>query len=547
MIGFTRHDSATKGGAPGSGTPRNMTARVVTSAIWVVGFTIVVKALGLGKDVVVASRFGTTAVMDAFLVALTISTIIEHWLRWPIRAGFVPLFTEVLEKRGEDEAWHAAGTFLGNFIVVMALMALLAAAAAPWLVSAVAPGFGAEHQALTVGLVRIMLLSIVLLGASGICTSLLHVHGNFALPSAAMPLNNLILIAAAVFLTATHGIRGLAYGVVLGSAANAAVLWAAIWRLRRSLRLRIDFTHPLFKGVMRLALPLLIGMAGAKLDDVIDRIFASRLAEGSISGLAYALRLIDLPKEILVGAFSVVLFPLFSRLAARGKYDELGDKLIDSMRLAFFVLLPVSIGLAMLGEPFVRLVFQRGAFDEQSVRATVSALLLYTPTLWALGLTSIMIAGFVAMKNTKTPVIAGFIRLAFKIGLVFALVGAYQHSGIALATSVSHVFKLGLFLIVLPPILKRGRYGKLFRAFGGTVLATGVMAGALYLTIRGFAGAVVSESTGMRVIVLGGTALVGAAVYVAAARLFARAELTETLRAIRDGIGEVGRGRRRSA
>ncbi len=547
MIGFTRHDSATKGGAPGSGTPRNMTARVVTSAIWVVGFTIVVKALGLGKDVVVASRFGTTAVMDAFLVALTISTIIEHWLRWPIRAGFVPLFTEVLEKRGEDEAWHAAGTFLGNFIVVMALMALLAAAAAPWLVSAVAPGFGAEHQALTVGLVRIMLLSIVLLGASGICTSLLHVHGNFALPSAAMPLNNLILIAAAVFLTATHGIRGLAYGVVLGSAANAAVLWAAIWRLRRSLRLRIDFTHPLFKGVMRLALPLLIGMAGAKLDDVIDRIFASRLAEGSISGLAYALRLIDLPKEILVGAFSVVLFPLFSRLAARGKYDELGDKLIDSMRLAFFVLLPVSIGLAMLGEPFVRLVFQRGAFDEQSVQSTVSALLLYTPTLWALGLTSIMIAGFVAMKNTKTPVIAGFIRLAFKIGLVFALVGAYQHSGIALATSVSHVFKLGLFLIVLPPILKRGRYGKLFRAFGGTVLATGVMAGALYLTIRGFAGAVVSESTGMRVIVLGGTALVGAAVYVAAARLFARAELTETLRAIRDGIGEVGRGRRRSA
>ncbi len=544
MTGFTRHDSATKGGAPGSGTPRNMTARVVTSATWVVGFTIIVKALGLGKDVVVASRFGTTAVMDAFLVAFTISTIIEHWLRWPIRAGFVPLFTEALEKRGEDEAWHAAGTFLGSFILVMALMALLAAAAAPWLVSVVAPGFGAEHQALTVSLVRIMLLSIVLLGGSGICTSLLHVHGNFALPSAARPLNNLILIAAAVFLTATHGIKGLAYGVVLGSAANAAVLWAGIWRLRRNLRLRIDFTHPLFKGVMRLAVPLLIGMAGAKLDDVIDRIFASRLAEGSISGLVYALRLIDLPKEILVGAFSVVLFPLFSRLAAKGKYDELGDKLIDSMRLAFFVLLPVSIGLAMLGEPFVRLVFQRGAFDEQSVRSTVSALLLYTPTLWALGLTSIMIAGFVAMKNTKTPVIAGFVRLAFKIGLVFALVGAYQHSGIALATSVSHVFKLGLFLIVLPPILKRGRYGKLFRAFGGTVLATGVMAGALYLTIRGFAGAVVSESTGMRVIVLGGTALVGAAVYAAAARLFARAELTETLRAIRDGVGEIGRGRR---
>ena len=547
MTGFTRHDSATKGGAPGSGTPQNRTPGVVASAVWVVGFAVIGKALGLGKDIVVASRFGTTAVMDAFLVAFTIPTIIQHWLRSPIRAGFVPLFTEVLEKRGEDEAWRAAGTFLGNFIIVVALIAVVAAVAAPWLVSVIAPGFGAEHQALTVGLVRIMLLSIVFAGGSGICAHLLHVHGNFALPSAAMPLNNLILIAAVVFLTATHGIKGLAYGVVLGSVANAAVLWPAIWRLRRSLRIRIDFTHPMFRGVMRLALPLLIGMAGAKLDDVIDRIFASRLAEGSISGLAYAIRLIELPKEILVGAFSVVLFPLFSRLAARGQHDELGDKLIDSMRLEFFVLLPVSIGLAMLGEPFVRLVFQRGAFGEESVRSTVSALLLYTPTIWALGLTSIMTAGFIAMKNTKTPVIVGFVRLAFKIGLVFALIGAFKHSGIALATSVSHVFKLGVFLIVLPPILKRGRYARLFRAFGGTVLATGVMAGALYLTIRGFAGTIVSESTGMRVMVLGGTALVGAAVYAAAARLFARAELTETLRAIRDGVGEIGRGRRHSA
>ena len=547
MTGFTRRDSATKGGAPGSGTPRNRTAGVVASAVWVVGFAVIGKALGLGKDIVVASRFGTTAIMDAFLVAFTIPTIIQHWLRSPIRAGFVPLFTEVLEKRGEDEAWRAAGTFLGTFIVVVALIAVVAAVAAPWLVSVIAPGFGAEHQALTVGLVRIMLLSIVFAGGSGICAHLLHVHGNFALPSAAMPLNNLVLIAAVVFLTATHGIKGLAYGVVLGSVANAAVLWPAIWRLRRSLRIRIDFTHPMFRGVMRLALPLLIGMAGAKLDDVIDRIFASRLAEGSISGLAYAIRLIELPKEILVGAFSVVLFPLFSRLAARGQHDELGDKLIDSMRLAFFVLLPVSIGLAMLGEPFVRLVFQRGAFGEESVRSTVSALLLYTPTIWALGLTSIMTAGFIAMKNTKTPVIVGFVRLAFKIGLVFALIGAFQHSGIALATSVSHVFKLGVFLIVLPPILKRGRYARLFRAFGGTVLATGVMAGALYLAIRGFAGIIVSESTGMRVMVLGGTALIGAAVYAAAARLFARAELTETLRAIRDGVREIGRGRRGSA
>ncbi len=524
---------------------RNRTARVVVSAVWVIGFAVVGKTLGLFKDVVVASRFGTTSVMDVFLVAFTIPTIIMHWLRTPVRAGFVPLFTEELEQQGEERAWHSAGVFLGNYILIICVLAVGAMVAAPWMVRAVAPGFDPAQLVMATDLSRIMLLTLLSAAGAGVLSHLLHVHGNFALPAAAHPLNNLVLIGAAVFLTRIYGIYGLAMGVVLGGVVHAVVLWPAVWRLRRDLKIRIDFTHPMFLGVMRLALPLLIGMAGAKLDDVIDRIFASRLAEGSISGLAYALRLIELPKEILVAAFSTVLFPLYSRLAARGQYEELGDKLIHSMRLGFFVLLPVSVGMALLGEPFVRLIFQRGAFDEQSVQRTVSALLLYTPTIWALGLTSIMVAGFIAMKDTKTPVIAGFVRLAFKIGLVFAFVGAYQHSGIALATSVSHVFKLAVFFFVLPPVLRKGRYRRLFRGFGGTAVATAVMAVALYYSGRFIEATFVGESLGSRAAVVGSMMAIGFLVYLAAARFVAKAELRETIAAARGGFAEIMRGRRR--
>ncbi len=112
---------------------------------------------------------------------------------------------------------------------------------------------------------------------------------------------------------------------------------------------------------------------------------------------------------------------------------------------------------------------------------------------------------------------------------------------------MSHVFKLGLFLLVLPPVLRRGRYGRLFRAFGGTALSTAVMAGVLYLVTRGLTGTLVPESLGMRVVVLGGAAVIGAAVYVGAARLFARTELAETLQAVRDGVGDVLHKKRRSA
>lgn len=522
-----------------NGNPTSRTARVVVSAVWVIGFAIVVKALGLVKDVIVASKFGTTATMDAFLVAFTMPTLVTQWLRTPVRGGFVPLFTESLEKKGEDEAWRNAGIFIADFMVLAITLAAIAMVAAPWLVSAVAPGFDPEYQDLATSLTRIMLLSLFIGAGVGILTHVLHVHGNFALPAAAQPLGNIMIILAALTLTTRYGIRGIAYGVVLGSAADAIVMWPAVWRLRKNLRLRIDFSNPMFRGVMRLALPLIIGMAGAKLDDVIDRIFASQLAPGSISGLAYALRLIELPKEILVGAFSIVLFPLFSRLAARERYDELGDKLITSLRLAFFVLLPVSVAMAMLGEPFVRLIFQRGAFGEESVSFTVSALLLYTPTIWALGLTSIMAAGFIAMKNTKTPVIVGFVRLGFKIALVFALIGTYQHSGIALATSVSHVFKLGVFLLVLPPVIRHGRYRVLFRAFGGTALATAIMAVGLFVFAQGLSVIHVPDSLVARGIMLGAAGTVGLVVYAAAARFVARNELRETVAAAKDGFREV--------
>ncbi len=313
-------------------------------------------------------------------------------------------------------------------VVVLAIV-IVGIVASPWIVRAVAPGFGPETRALAVSLTRIMFIAILFTAAGGIFSNLLHCHRNFAIPGLGGPANNLVLIGAAVFLTIPFGIRGLAYGVVFGAAAHALIQISIVLRHRQDIKLRLDFRDPMFLGVIRLATPLLIGMAGAKLDDVVDRMFASMLRPGSISALAYAIRLIDIPREILVFGFSTVLLPYFSSLAAKGDLNELGDKLMTSLRVAFFVLFPVSIAMAVLGGPLVRLVFQRGQFDEVSVRYTVSALLLYTPTIWALGITSIMTCAFVALRDTKTPVIAGFVRLGVKIALVALLVRVFQHAG----------------------------------------------------------------------------------------------------------------------
>ena len=538
-----RHTSEGGAPVPGSGIPA---VRVIVSAVWVIGFLVLGKLLGLVKDIVVAAKYGTTSAMDAFLVAFTIPLLISSWLRSPMRSGFIPFFTDSLEKDGERAAWRAAGVFAGDLFIVVAVFTAVAYVLAPQIVSVVAPGFDPAVQGLATSLVRIMIFVVFFGAISGTMADILHTYGNFALPEMRHPLRNLLLIAGAVALTGVVGIKGLAYGFVAGSVAGIFIQVPFYWRHRDKVRLGVNFRHPMFLGAMKLALPLFIGMAGAKLDDIVDRVFASTLAEGSISGLSYAMRLIDIPREVLIVGFSTVLFPFFARMVARGRLDAFADRFTSALRIAFFALFPTSVIIALLGEPFVRVVFQRGAFDEQSVAFTVSALLLYTPTLWALGLTSVMISGFVAMKDTKTPVILGLIRLVLKVALVFAFIGTFQLAGIALATSVSHVFKLVLFLLVVPASVRSGRYGRLFKGFGGVAVATAIMGVFLYFAGPVFVRMGEPGTLPVRVAALAAPALLAIGVYLAGAFLLARNDLRESAAVFRDGVRTmVDRARRR--
>jgi putative peptidoglycan lipid II flippase len=518
---------------------RTDAGRIFVSAAWVIGLALLGKALGLVKDIAVAAQFGTTALMDAFLVAFTVPMIVRSWLRTPIRSGFIPVFSEIRERDGEDAAWRSTGVLMTDMIAIVSTAAIIAFIAAPWIVRAIAPGFDAPTHDLAASLTRIMAATIAMAAVTGILSSLYHMHGVFSVPALTAPVHNLIMIGAAVFLAARLGIRGLAWGVLAGSVAHFFILSPMLLRNIRRMSFRIDFRHPMLVGIMRLALPLFIGMAGAKLDDVVDRLFASLLAEGSISGLAYALRLIEIPKEVLVLGFSTVLFPLYARLAAKRRLEELGRKLSSSLSIGFFVLLPISVAMALLAEPVVRLIFERGEFDDRSVAFTVKALLFYTPTVWAMGLTSILTAGFVALRDTKTPVITGFVRLGVKVTLVYLLIGVLDHAGVALATSVSHVLKVVLLFIFLPRPIRKGRYARMLRGFLGAVVATAVMGGVIYLVVPYADAWALSVEGWPRAVALVTVALLGALVYVGAAWLFARRELRETVRTIREGIGEI--------
>lgn len=519
--------------------------RFFVSAAWVIGLTALGKVLGLLKNVILASRFGTSAEMDSYLVAFAVVFLLIGWFKLPIRGGFVPLFSKRLEEGGEADAWGATGIFLSNLSLIVLVISAAGSAAAPLIVRLIAPGFGPESYATAVSLTRVMMIGVFFSTVAGFLTNIYHCYRNFSVPGLVLPAYNTIMVVAAYFLSVRMGIRGLAVGVIGGSVAQLAIQLPIVWRHRRHMKLRVDLRHPMFTGVLRLAVPLLIGMAGAKLDGVIDRVFASMLSEGSISALAYALRLTELPREIIVLAFSTILFPFFSRIAARGDLEVLGERMMLAVRTTFFVLLPVSVAMAVMGGPLVRILFQRGAFDEQSVWATVSALVLYTPTIWALGITTIMTAAFMAVRDTKTPAAVGLVRLGIKVGLVFLFIGRFEHAGVALATSVSHVLKLLALLFLLPEPLKRGRMPSILRGLAGSAGASLVMGIVLYLLapVAGRIGAVRGANPDL--VTLGVLTATGTAVYLVVARFVARRELRELWGALREGVGDVLTRRRR--
>jgi putative peptidoglycan lipid II flippase len=462
--------------------------RQIVRAASVVMLGLAVSSLaGLLTTMLVSRSFGTGPVIDAFYAANRLTEILFNLMAGgALASAFVPTFTGLLTRGDRPGAWRLASSVANLVVLLLFLAALLAWAAGPWIVQNVlAPGFADPAQIqLTVDLLRILLLSPIVFGASGLLMGILNAHQHFALPALAPACYRLGWIAGLHFLVPIAGIHGLAWGVVLGSVLHLLIQLPGLRGLGSHYTFELGLSLPSVRQVARLMAPRLFGVAVVQLNFLVNTLLASSMAPGSLTALTFSFTLMYMPETVLAQALAIAALPTLSAQVARGDLGGMRHSLVGALRGMLFLSLPASLGLIVLRKPIVAMLLQGGEFGAQSVDLVSWSLLWYAAGLAGHSLLEIVARAFYALEDTRTPVAVGAaamglnILLSLTLAAVFGNQGWPPHGGLALANSLA----TGVECCVLIWIMRR-RLGGLETArlarglLVSAVAAAGMVAG----------------------------------------------------------------------
>jgi putative peptidoglycan lipid II flippase len=466
-------------------TPEN---HRMTKAAGVVGSaTLLSRMFGFIRDVVIAWFFGAGLVSDAFFVAFRIPNLLRRlFAEGSLSAAFIPVFTEYLTKRGKDEAFRMARSAIRLLSVFLVATAITGILLSPVIIRLIAPGFVAspEKYSLTVLLTRIMFPYIFFIGLVALCMGILNVLGHFAAPALAPVFLNISIIGS-VFLIAPHmadPVTGIAIGVLIGGFLQLALQVPFLIKKGFYFWQKTNMYHPGLKKVGLLMVPIIFGSAVYQINILVGTLLASLLAQGSVSYLYYADRLVQFPLGIFAIAMATAVLPTLSRQAAGKDLQAVRDTFSYAMKMVFFITIPSMVGLIVLREPIVALLFKRGEFDLETTRLTAYALLYYSIGLWAFSAVRIVVATFYALQDTKTPVRMAIVSVCANVILGVILMGPMGHGGLALSTSLASILNLGLLVWALRTKLGALGLKSITESACKTIVCSGMMGAVVWAT-----------------------------------------------------------------
>ena len=425
--------------------------QVTKNAGLVGGLTLLGRIFGFVRDAAMAWLFGTGFISDAFFVAFRIPNLLRRLFSEGILSlAFIPVFIEYISVRGKEEAFYLArSVFLTSFLALSAFT-IAGFFFAPVLVILFAPGFipFPEKFALTVSLTRMMFPFVIFIGLSAISMGVLNTFGHFAAPSLAPLVINLSMIGAIWFISPqmTEPIRGLAIGVIIGGILQMALQAPFLLKTGIFFKKKAHLFHRGLKKVGSMTLPAAMGASVFQINMLLDTLIASFLSEGSISHLYYADRLVQFPLGIFGIAAAMALLPNLSKEASLKNYAAVSETICLSLKMVLFFTVPAMAGLVILREPIISLLFERGAFDAQSVQLTAGALLYYGLGLWAFTSVRIVVSTFYALQDAGTPLRIALVCIAVKVIMAVVFLQFLDYKGLALSTSLASVLNL-IFLV----------------------------------------------------------------------------------------------------
>jgi putative peptidoglycan lipid II flippase len=461
-------------------------AHMARSSLIVMGAFLAAKLVGLLRERAIAHQFGASADYDSYIAAFKIPDLLFTLVAGgALVSAFLPVFSDALARDDRDDAWTIASGVTNLVFLTTLALAALAALAAPWLVShLIAPGFPPEQQDLTVELLRIILVSTLIFAVSGIQMGILNAFQHFLLPALAPVAYNLGILAGAIVLAPRFGIRGLAYGVVLGAVLHLLVKVPGLvhygFRYRPVLGLRL----PGIRMVLWLVWPRVLAMGTVQVVFIVNTALASALAAGSLSALNYAWVITQMPQTILGTAVATVAFPTLAEYAALGRIGQLRSTTVGALRVLLTLSVPAAAALWILASPVIDILLRSGRFDEVAAQATLLALRMFALGLVGHVTLEIVARAFYAQKNTLVPLYVAVVAMVLNVGLAVLLVRPLGHAGLALANSAAVSLEVLLALWLLGRMIHGIEGRALAATLARSLTAAAVMALAITLTLH---------------------------------------------------------------
>lgn len=376
--------------------------------------------LGVFRDRILASQFGAGDVLDVYYAAFRLPDFVYNLLiLGAVSAGLIPVFSSLLAKHKEDEAWKLINSILNLLSIGLVVICVTMFIFAPQLMKLITPGFSPEKMEQVINLSRIMFLSPLLLGLSAIFSSILQSFKKFFAFSLAPIFYNIGIIIGALFFVRWWGIYGLAWGVVLGSILHLVIQLTPIFSVGYKYSPGLNWRNKNVWLVGKLMIPRTITLVLSQINFLIITIVASTLAAGSLAVFNLANNLQSFPLGIFGVSLAVAALPVLSALAAQNKMDELVRTISTTLRQTLFFIIPISVLLFVLRAQVVRVILGSGSFNWYDTRLTAAALAIFCLSLFAQGAFPLLIRGYYALHNTKTPFLISLFSMVLNVASLF--------------------------------------------------------------------------------------------------------------------------------
>ena len=520
------------------------------------------RVLGLVREMVFAYFFGASKSFanDAYVIAFRIPNLLRDlFAEGALSSAFVPVFSDYLINKDEKEAFRLSNLVATGLIVVLGAFVVLGIIFAGPLVAFIAPGYQTDPAKfeLTVRLTRIMMPFILLVALAAQAMGVLNARDRFGIPALSSSFFNVgsiiggLLVAGlltdptfshpirAIVERPTEGIVGMAYGVLIGGFLQYAVQWPSLRQAGFRYRPMLSFSDPGVRRMFGLMGPAVIGGAAVQVNVLINSNFASNIpGTGPVSWLSYAFRLMQFPIGVFGVAIATATLPAISRSAAQKNEGEFRHTLASSMRLAFLLTIPSAVGLIVLGNPIIALIYERGHFGSTDTDHTAAALGFFAIGLTGYAAIKILAPAFYALGDARTPMIISLASMLTNFVMNWTLVGPLQERGLALSTSTVALGNCALLYAIMQRRINGIEGKRTLVAVLKIIFASLVMAAACW-AISHWVNGMCGRSFAARLLNVAGSVGAGAGVFY----LAASAVRVEELKIATDAL--IGRFKRK--